>query len=281
MHAMILELLHEAIVPELNVLDIGFGSGFLMPCFHYLQKIKTSAPTLTSVVVGVECNKEAFEFGRQNLCGNKDPSLFNFRLFCTNHFFWLMFCNSDGDGSKGVAKYAPYCAINVGAAMDSDPTDLLALLAPGGRLTVPITAEEDAQFQKVTVYSKLPDGSIEKKQLCRAIFGTLKSTSVPLQEYGKAAKEVTPLMKTSSSSSATKHAAKYSMRVSVSRKSSCKIDISSDIGIVMAVSIEGDERISEPFNFKTMTADKQVCVPVMEVVRRNSCLLLETRVAQD
>jgi protein-L-isoaspartate(D-aspartate) O-methyltransferase len=45
-----------------------------------------------------------------------------------------------GDGSRGLPEHAPYDAIAIHAAAPEAPHSLLAQLAPGGRLVVPIAA---------------------------------------------------------------------------------------------------------------------------------------------
>lgn len=48
-----------------------------------------------------------------------------------------------GDGRKGLAEYAPYDVIHVGAAADTLPEDLVKQLAPGGIMVRLPNASDD------------------------------------------------------------------------------------------------------------------------------------------
>jgi len=54
-----------------------------------------------------------------------------------------------GDGSRGVPERAPFEAIAVHAAAPAPPPALLSQLAEGGRLVVPITADEETDMLTV------------------------------------------------------------------------------------------------------------------------------------
>jgi protein-L-isoaspartate(D-aspartate) O-methyltransferase len=62
-----------------------------------------------------------------------------------------------GDGSVGLPQHAPYDAILVTAAAPSVPNELLAQLAPGGRLVVPVGR---AAIQSLRVIRRKDDGSL-------------------------------------------------------------------------------------------------------------------------
>ena len=59
-----------------------------------------------------------------------------------------------GDGWRGWPEHAPFDAIVVTAAPEEVPPDLLAQLAPGGRLVIPVGARE----QQLMVLRKTPSG---------------------------------------------------------------------------------------------------------------------------
>jgi len=61
-----------------------------------------------------------------------------------------------GDGSRGVPERAPFDAIAVHAAAPAAPSALLAQLAEGGRLVVPIATGADADM--LTVLRRRSDG---------------------------------------------------------------------------------------------------------------------------
>ena len=62
-----------------------------------------------------------------------------------------------GDGSVGLPVHAPYDAIMVTAAAPSVPAELVAQLAPGGRLVVPVG---DTQLQSLRVIRRDGDGML-------------------------------------------------------------------------------------------------------------------------
>lgn len=69
-----------------------------------------------------------------------------------------------GDGIYGWKSKAPFDAILVKqAVLDAPPQDLIDQLSPFGRLVIPIE-NKDTGEQRVMVYLKMPDGSIESRQ---------------------------------------------------------------------------------------------------------------------
>ena len=54
-----------------------------------------------------------------------------------------------GDGTLGLPEFAPYDAILVAAAAPSVPTPLLAQLAHGGRMVVPVGGVENQDLQLI------------------------------------------------------------------------------------------------------------------------------------
>ena len=61
----------------------------------------------------------------------------------------------EGDGSAGVEGRGPFDAIAVHATAPAAPGSLLAQLAPGGRLVVPIAAE---RADMLTAFRRLAPG---------------------------------------------------------------------------------------------------------------------------
>ena len=66
-----------------------------------------------------------------------------------------------GDGTLGWREYAPYDAILVSAGAPSVPEPLLAQIAEGGRLLVPVGTRED---QQLIMYQRT-NGHLERKEL--------------------------------------------------------------------------------------------------------------------
>ena len=73
-----------------------------------------------------------------------------------------------GDGYRGWPEEAPFDAILVTAAADSVPPALLAQLAPGGRLVMPVGPSEG--LQHLLLVEKDPDGSRRERRLAPVRF---------------------------------------------------------------------------------------------------------------
>ncbi|HEY1585488.1 MAG TPA: protein-L-isoaspartate(D-aspartate) O-methyltransferase [Polyangia bacterium] len=72
-----------------------------------------------------------------------------------------------GDGSVGLAAHAPYDAIVVTAAAPSVPNELLAQLAPRGRLVVPVGA---AAMQSLRVIRRDDEGRVSSRDRGAVVF---------------------------------------------------------------------------------------------------------------
>ena len=72
-----------------------------------------------------------------------------------------------GDGSRGFAEGAPYDAIIVSAAATELPQALLAQLAEGGRMIIPVGAPDSQQLQLIRVENGQP--RITLRELCRFV----------------------------------------------------------------------------------------------------------------
>ncbi|WPP52586.1 protein-L-isoaspartate(D-aspartate) O-methyltransferase [Catalinimonas niigatensis] len=66
-----------------------------------------------------------------------------------------------GDGTKGLPAFAPYDGIIVTAGAPSVPMTLIAQLAPGGRLVIPVG---DRRSQKMLLIMKDESGKMNKKE---------------------------------------------------------------------------------------------------------------------
>ncbi len=64
-----------------------------------------------------------------------------------------------GDGSRGLPEGAPYDAIVITAAAPITPQDMLAQLAPGGRMIFPVGQDE----QVLRMIESTPDGLVETR----------------------------------------------------------------------------------------------------------------------
>jgi protein-L-isoaspartate(D-aspartate) O-methyltransferase len=72
-----------------------------------------------------------------------------------------------GDGSLGLAAHAPYDAIVVTAAAPSVPSELLAQLARGGRLVVPVGG---GAIQSLRVVRRDQDGHLSIRDRGGVVF---------------------------------------------------------------------------------------------------------------
>jgi protein-L-isoaspartate(D-aspartate) O-methyltransferase len=74
-----------------------------------------------------------------------------------------------GDGTLGWPERAPYEAIAVGAVGPAVPKALLAQLAEGGRLVMPVAAVGSRE-QQLVVVRRLTDDTFEQDELERVSF---------------------------------------------------------------------------------------------------------------
>jgi protein-L-isoaspartate(D-aspartate) O-methyltransferase len=72
-----------------------------------------------------------------------------------------------GDGSLGFAPAAPYDAILVSAAAAQIPPAILAQLADGGRMILPVGPPDAQQLQFIRMRNGQPQ--IEARELCRFV----------------------------------------------------------------------------------------------------------------
>lgn len=83
-----------------------------------------------------------------------------------------------GDGYRGWPKYAPFDVIIVAAAASKIPEPLIAQLAPGGRLVMPL----GEFWQELIVVEKRQDGSIRKRSVAAVAFVPLTGEAIEAKE---------------------------------------------------------------------------------------------------
>lgn len=123
MHAICLEALAPALQPGARVLDVGSGSGYLAAVMARL----VTADGAAGAVVGIEHIAALAERSIANI-GRADGDLLAGGALSIE-------CGSGWDGWEAAA---PYDAIHVGAAAAHVPPALLAQLAPGGLMAIPV-----------------------------------------------------------------------------------------------------------------------------------------------
>jgi len=155
----------RATVLELNILDVGCGSGYVvaMLCDAVDKWIRTLVrPPVRVNVVGIDIVPELVAFSQANVhrwAHQRRP-----RLHKSIH--WLC---TESDGWQGYAKYQPYTFINVGAMAETLPRALVQQLAPVGRLLVPVNGDYVQYDQR--------DGHSRSHVLTRVRFVPLVNTT--------------------------------------------------------------------------------------------------------
>ncbi|XP_034934672.1 protein-L-isoaspartate(D-aspartate) O-methyltransferase [Chelonus insularis] len=150
MHAYALELLEDKLKPGNKALDVGSGSGYLTACMGVMLGD-------SGVAVGIDHIQQLQALATKNIKADKPELLESGRVELVV-----------GDGRKGYPPHAPYDAIHVGAAANGTPHALIDQLAPGGRLIVPIGAENSDQT--LVQFDKSTDGEIKRRSLMGVIF---------------------------------------------------------------------------------------------------------------
>jgi protein-L-isoaspartate(D-aspartate) O-methyltransferase len=124
-----------------RVLEVGTGSGY----------VTALLAELTSQVISIERHASLADSARALLAG-------------------LGYSNVQvvaGDGTQGYSDAAPYDAIIVSAAALTVPPALLAQLAEGGRMIIPVGAEDAQQLRLVRMENG--EAKIEFHELCRFV----------------------------------------------------------------------------------------------------------------
>lgn len=126
---------------ECRVLEIGTGSGYQTA---FLAEFSREVYTVERIPALAEAARERLD-----------------RLEYTNIFYRI------GDGSEGWPEHAPFDRIIITAAAGSMPDALVAQLAPGGIMIVPIGPPG---YQRLTQITRRPDGRLSSDSLCDVAF---------------------------------------------------------------------------------------------------------------
>jgi protein-L-isoaspartate(D-aspartate) O-methyltransferase len=137
--AIMLEAL--ALSPADRVIEVGTGSGY----------VTALLAELAAHVVSVERHAALADPARALLA----------RMGYTNANVIV------GDGSQGFADSAPYDAIIVSAAAPAVPSALLAQMAEGARLIIPVGPPDSQQLQLIRMENGQP--RITLRELCRFV----------------------------------------------------------------------------------------------------------------
>jgi len=130
-----------ALEPTDRVLEVGTGSGY----------VTALLAELAQEVISIERRSALADAARELLArlGYDKPRVIV------------------GDGSQGYPPRAPYNAILVSAAAAGIPPALLAHLAEGGRMIIPVGSEDAQQLQLIHMQNGQP--KIELRELCRFV----------------------------------------------------------------------------------------------------------------
>lgn len=151
MHAISLEALN--LRPGDKFLEVGAGSGIMQAYAYEIVGKKGK-------VIGVEINKDTYEFGKKNL---EKAGYKNVKFILS-------------DGSLGLPEEASFDAILVSAACPDIPKPLIQQLKPGGKI-VAVVGPAYGEQQLVSL-EKTKEGKFKRKILLPVIFVPLKG------EYG-------------------------------------------------------------------------------------------------
>jgi protein-L-isoaspartate(D-aspartate) O-methyltransferase len=141
MHAYTLNWLEKYLVPGVSVLDIGCGSGYLTVC---LAKMIGKGR-----VFGLDHIEDLINQAVESI-SKAHPELLNDSD--------IEFHMITADGRSGLALFAPFNVIHIGAATNEIPKVLLDQLAPGGILMAPVGPVSN--FQRITFVEKDLSGNL-------------------------------------------------------------------------------------------------------------------------
>jgi protein-L-isoaspartate(D-aspartate) O-methyltransferase len=127
--------------PGDRALDIGTGSGYQAAVLA----------ELVDQVFSIEIHRELADSARHRL------DRLGYENVTVRH----------GDGYQGWPEHGPFDVILVAAAPDEVPPPLVELLAPGGRLVMPVG---EAYAQELVLIEKQPDGSITRQSITPVAF---------------------------------------------------------------------------------------------------------------
>jgi protein-L-isoaspartate(D-aspartate) O-methyltransferase len=137
--------------PRHRVLEVGSGSGYVLALLAQLA----------GEVFGIERHAELAARARQTL---RSIGLTKLTLH-------------DGDGARGLPEHAPFDRILISAAAAAIPEALIEELAEGGRLVMPVGAEET---QTLVTCERDDKGNLHYRAGASCVFVPLVSDTLPV-----------------------------------------------------------------------------------------------------
>lgn len=160
MHAYALEILHDQILrPNSRILDVGCGSGYLLAAFKRMNP--------SSEVIGIEHIPQLVEFATKNLTQD-DNILQQVTLIC-------------GDGRISNPEITgQFDVIHVGAAAGTMPQYLVDILAPNGRMIIPVGGSDYQNYERV---DKNSEGEVTVTNMMGVMYVPLTSVEHQLSRH--------------------------------------------------------------------------------------------------
>jgi protein-L-isoaspartate(D-aspartate) O-methyltransferase len=136
--------------PSDRALEVGAGSGYAAAVLSHL----------TASVLGIEIVPELAERARRTLAelGTRNVSI------------------EVGNGTQGLAGRGPFDVVLVSAAAREVPAELVALLAPGGRIAIPVGGESG---QRLLAGKRAGDGKVGWERGTPCVFVPLVGAEHP------------------------------------------------------------------------------------------------------
>lgn len=169
MHAIAVEGLLPSLAPGKRGLDIGSGSGYVTALMAVLcepepleGKVGTSS---SSRVIGVDHSAELVKKSEASVAAGVRSDLLNSGV--------LSFHCANG---LDLSIEGPFDAIHVGAAFAYLPNELLELLAPHGRMVIPVEQFGTLE-QSLLLVTKQADGTIQQEKIMACIYSKMERTT--------------------------------------------------------------------------------------------------------
>jgi len=144
MHAYSLSMLEKYLKPGIKVLDIGCGSGYMIPCLLDMMDYKGQ-------VIGIDHIPQLIDFSLQNIRKNFSEYIDNGQI---ELYTW--------DGRKGFPHKAPYDIIYIGAALVKPPKKMIEQLKIGG--VIFMTQSPLQRYGKFKLFEKISETKLNETE---------------------------------------------------------------------------------------------------------------------